>query len=231
MNWDAQWLTSSHCKYFKTMACKCSAVSLSDWPALRSFSPSKQLHKPQFESTEQCKPVSTNWPWSPEAHKRQFHGLSRSCHSQNSLLDFLFASMCTPQPGQALSRWCSLQLPSYPFLCRGHVGATALPCCSAGSKLWYLLPKSRCRLRKKVQKPTHFWVQLWKTQRLLTAKNEDFSVSNDSTDAFFRAFPQRMGVGSTRTTLGTISDTCVPKYLVNDKMKGFPQRSTILSAK
>lgn len=93
--------------------------------------------------------------------------------SQN--LHFLFfVSMSTPQPGQASSRWCSLQLPSHHFLCGGHVGATALPGCSAGSKLWYHLPKSRRGLRKKVQKPTHFWVQPWKTQCLLTAKNEDF---------------------------------------------------------
>lgn len=87
---------------------------------------------------------------------------------------FLLVSMSTPHPGQALSRWCSLQLPSHHFVWQGHPGATALPGCSAGSKLWYHLPKSRRGLRKKVQKPTRFWVQLWKTQRLPTAKNEDF---------------------------------------------------------
>lgn len=43
-----------------------------------------------------------------------------------------------------------------------HVRATALPGCSAGSKLWSHPAKRRCRLRKKVEKPTHFWVQLWK---------------------------------------------------------------------
>lgn len=61
--WDAQCLTSSHHKYFKTMACKCSAVSLSDHPALGSSSPSKQLHKLQSESTEHCeyKLIMVSW--------------------------------------------------------------------------------------------------------------------------------------------------------------------------
>lgn len=164
-----------------------------------------------------------------EHTKMQFHGLSWFCHSQNSSL---WTSFWYPRPHFSQGKpWAGDAASSFPpsTCCAKDSWEPQLS--PAGSKLWYHPPKRRSGLRKKVQKPTHFWVPLWKAQCLLTARNEDFSVSNDSTDAFCRAFPRRRGVVSRRTTLRTIPDTCAPKYLINDKMKGFPEGSNTLSAK
>lgn len=155
--------------------------------------------------------------------KGNSHGHSWFCHTLNSAVGHyktysfpLLVSMSSP-----LRASCEHVASSFPHtgfcaedVWRGSGSAShcALPpaSSSAGSQLQYHLPKRRCRPREKVQKPTHFGLQLWKMQCLLIAKNEDFSMSNDSTDVFFRTFLQRMGAVHRSTTSRTISDICVP---------------------
>lgn len=136
MNRDAQRLTSSHYKYFKTMAYK---ISILQAPFLIKQLCDPSLH-PSSSTNSNSKALNSVNLWVQTENGLLKHRKGNSMDSDASAtakthhwvtsqnLHFLFfMSMSTPQPGQASSRWCSLQLPSHHFSVQRTRGSHSSP--------------------------------------------------------------------------------------------------------